>query len=370
MKKVLAIVPYSYLPYFSGGQKFIAKFFEYLGNEVDLSVVSVVNNDTTLASYKIIPLLKASFSRYYDRSLVDKLTKLIQKEKYDAIIWEHPYYGWLAKKIKKRTGIKTIIHTHNIEYQRFRSVGKWWWPILRIYERKCLRRADAVLFITPEDRDFAVSKWNMPKEKTWIVPFGVDIDHHPPDKAENRNFICQQHGISPDEKIFLFNGLLSYKPNIDAIRHIMIFTNIVLRASDLKYKIIISGKGLPQQLLDALKDWIGKNIIYTGFVDDIIPYFKGADIFLNPVTSGGGIKTKMVEAIAYGTTVISTETGSAGIDKAIAGDKLVIINDEDWKRFGEAVIENAGIVSSTPASFYENFYWANIIKNLLNSGKI
>jgi glycosyltransferase involved in cell wall biosynthesis len=370
MKKILAIAPYSYLPYLSGGQKFIAKFFEYLGKEVDLTVVSVPNNDKPLASYKLIPLLKTSFSRYYDRSLFAKLRELIQTEKYDAIIWEHPYYGWLAKKIKKATGIKTIIHTHNIEHQRFRSIGKWWWPILRVYEKKCLRSADAVLFITAEDRDFAVSKWNLPKEKTWIVPFGVDTDHSPPDKAESREFICRQHEISPDEKIFLFNGVLSYKPNTDAVRHIIVFTNMVLRGSALKYKIILSGKGLPEQLLDALKDSLGKNIIYTGFVDDIIPYFKGADIFLNPVTSGGGIKTKMVEAIAYGTTVISTETGAAGMDKVIAGDKLVIINDEDWKRFGEAVIENAGIISPTPSAFYENFYWANIIKKLLNSGKI
>src|SRR5690242_1910888 len=131
MKKVLAIAPYSYLPYFSGGQKFIAKFFDYLGREVDLTVISVAKNDDSLATtYKIVPLLKGSFSRYYDRSLFNKITALIQKEKYDVIIWEHPYYAWLAKKIKNRTGIRTIIHTHNIEYQRFRSLGKWWWPVL------------------------------------------------------------------------------------------------------------------------------------------------------------------------------------------------------------------------------------------------
>jgi hypothetical protein len=41
MKKVLAIAPYSYLPYFSGGQKFIALFFEHLGKEVELTVISV-----------------------------------------------------------------------------------------------------------------------------------------------------------------------------------------------------------------------------------------------------------------------------------------------------------------------------------------
>jgi polysaccharide biosynthesis protein PslH len=58
MKKVLAIAPYPYLPYFSGGQKFIAKFFEYLGNEVDLTVISVGENDFSLVkNYKIIPLL-------------------------------------------------------------------------------------------------------------------------------------------------------------------------------------------------------------------------------------------------------------------------------------------------------------------------
>ena len=49
MKKVLAIAPYPYLPFFSGGQKFIARFFEYLGKKVDLTVISVAKNDFSLA---------------------------------------------------------------------------------------------------------------------------------------------------------------------------------------------------------------------------------------------------------------------------------------------------------------------------------
>ena len=62
MKKVLAIAPYSYLPYSSGGQKFIALFFEYLGKEVALTVISVRENDFTLSkNYRTIPLLKKSF---------------------------------------------------------------------------------------------------------------------------------------------------------------------------------------------------------------------------------------------------------------------------------------------------------------------
>jgi polysaccharide biosynthesis protein PslH len=364
MKKILAIAPYSYLPYFSGGQKFIAKFFEYLSRETDLTVISVAENKVELAkTYKIIPLLKKSFSRYYDLSLVTKITSLVKKEKFDAIIWEHPYYAWLAKRIKKRTGVKTIIHTHNIEYQRFRSTGRWWWPILKIYEKRCLKRSDAVLFITPEDKDFAITKWKIEKEKCIIVPFGVDTEKYPGDKADCKKTICQKHHIQEEEKILLFNGLLNYKPNLDALKVILNEINpLLLRQISFRYKIIICGKGLPEEL-NSLKSYADKNIIYAGFVDDIDTYFKGADLFLNPVQSGGGIKTKMVEAIGYGTTVISTETGASGIDKAAAGNKLITVADNNWKEFADAIISNADISSQTQKNFYDIYYWGNIIQN-------
>ena len=62
MKKVLAIAPYSYLPFFSGGQKLIAQFFEHLGKETELTVISVAENDfSDVKNYKTVPLLKKSF---------------------------------------------------------------------------------------------------------------------------------------------------------------------------------------------------------------------------------------------------------------------------------------------------------------------
>ncbi|MBK7560874.1 MAG: hypothetical protein IPI68_04995 [Chitinophagaceae bacterium] len=56
-----------------------------------------------------------------DRTLVHKITDIVEKEKFDTLVCEHPYFAWLAFRIRKRTRIKVIIHTHNIEYQRFRS---------------------------------------------------------------------------------------------------------------------------------------------------------------------------------------------------------------------------------------------------------
>ena len=177
MKKLLAIAPYQYLPYFSGGQKSIAQFLDYLGREADLTVISVSENDASLIkTYKHIAWLKKkSFSKYFDLGLISKLTMLIKEEKFDAIIWEHPYYTWLAGIIRKRTGIKTILHIHNIEYQRFQSTGKWWWPVLRIYEKRFFRIADEILFVSPDDKKFAIEKWGIKEEKCIELAFGVEI---------------------------------------------------------------------------------------------------------------------------------------------------------------------------------------------------
>ena len=117
--------------------------------------------------------------------------------------------------------------------------------------------------------------------------------------------------------------------------------------------------------MHELKAWNKDHIFYAGFVDDIDLYFKAADLFLNPVQSGGGVKTKMIESIALGTTVISTMSGAAGIDKTVCGDKLITIDDNDWSNFVKAIVENSDAASPTPDSYYESYYWGNIIRNIL-----
>ena len=364
MKKVLAIAPYPYLPYFSGGQKLIAQFYHWLGKKTDLTVVSVPSNDPSLAeNYRLLPLLKPGFSRYYDRSLTEKLSELIKKGSFDTIIWEHPYFGWLMKKIRKRTGIFSIIHSHNIEYQRFKSTGRWWWPFLRSYERKAFRNADRIFFITPEDRQFAVGSWQIDPKKCVDLPFGIDINSFPSDRRYCKEQLLKQHGLSAETKLLLFTGLLNYQPNLDALRIILEKINpLLLQKAGFDHRIIVCGKGLPQEF-NELKAY--DKVIYAGFIKEIDNYYKAADVFLNPVQSGGGIKTKMVEAIAYGATVVSTETGATGIQRDVCGEKLIVVNDNDWEKFADEVIKNVSVASVTPHGYYQFYNWEKIIDRII-----
>ena len=119
--------------------------------------------------------------------------------------------------------------------------------------------------------------------------------------------------------------------------------------------------------MNSLKSYAGKNIIYAGFVNDIETYFKGADIFLNPVQSGGGVKTKMVEAIAFGTTVVATETGALGVNRTVCGNKLIVTSGNDWNGFAGSIISKADKMTITPREYYEYYSWENVIKNLIGS---
>lgn len=365
MKKVLNIVPYQYLPYFSGGQKLIAHFNHYLGEQCVLHVAGTADNDAALADgYSFHPLLKTSRFRYADIGSFFSIKKLIKEQHIDTVIIEHPYLGWLGWMLKKTCSIKLIIHTHNIEYERFRTMGKSWWPLLKLYEHLVLQMADTIFCISAEDKQWMTEKLNISSEKCLVVPYGINQKEMPAGKQESKERVCSKHGFNPQHSLFLFNGLLDYKPNLDALKIILEEINPILLRSSLKYNILVTGKRLPAEF-NELKTWNQQHVYYAGFVDDVDLYFKSADLFLNPVQTGGGVKTKMIEAIAAGTTVVSTKSGATGIEAAVCGNKLLVIADNDWNKFADCILQNSHTASPSPAAYYQFYYWGNIIKKLI-----
>lgn len=107
-------------------------------------------------------------------------------------------------------------------------------------------------------------------------------------------------------------------------------------------------------------------MVYLGFVDDIDRYTKAADLLLNPVQSGGGIKTKMIEALAMNTAVVSVKTGAAGVAAELCGNKLTIVPDNDWPQFTKTIITALQEPDSiTPPSFYKTFSWRYIVEKVV-----
>lgn len=364
--KILSLVSYKFLPPEMGGQKGIAYFNRYLSSYANITCVTVLNNDETLREgYQIRKILSNSRLRYINPLYFFRMRTIIRNESITHLILEHPYYGWLGVLLKKLCRVTLIVHSHNIESLRFKTIGKWWWGVLWHYEKLTHRQADYNFFIQDYDKDYAIKHFGLQVNHCSTITYGFEHEKIPSliEKSTARSKICETHHfIKETDRLLLFNGTLGYKPNLDALDIILHKINPLLIATKgFKYKIIICGNKLPASY-SALVDYKEKNIIYAGFVDDISLYFKGCDIFINPVTDGGGIKTKLVEALGYDLSVVSTRTGAIGIAEALTGGKLKLTGDDDWTTFA-TYIKDMNPLLHTPPAFFENFYWGNIAKN-------
>jgi polysaccharide biosynthesis protein PslH len=354
MAVVVSIVPYKFLPPKIGGQKGIALFNQYFSRYVQLVCLTISSNENDYAKgYEAIAVFPASQLRYINLFSVFKLRKLIRAKKATHILIEHPYLGWMAFLLKKMTSTKLIVHSHNIEGLRFKTIGKWWWKLLWRYERFIHRHADYNFFIHEEDRQYAIKNFGLSEKKCIVVTYGIEIDAPPTlqEEQQAKEYVRKAHNILAEEKILLFTGSFNYKPNCDAFESINKIVAPLLQQKGFACKILICGPWLDRNLS------IHPDVIIAGFVDDISVYFKAADVFLNPTVEGGGIKTKLVEALGYNTNSVSTVNGAIGVDASLCNGKLLIVQDNDWESFTGGIIGAGTINADTPPEYYQHFYW-------------
>jgi glycosyltransferase involved in cell wall biosynthesis len=361
--KVISIVSYKFLPAFVGGQKAIALFYKYFSKHIELICVTTSNNDPTTADgYEVLPVLSPSPFRYINVFYFFTIRKMLKNNRATHLLVEHPYYGWLAVLLKQFTGVKLVVRSHNIEGLRWKTLGKWWWKVLWRYEKFTHRHADHNLFITQADLDYAIRKFGIDPSKCMLLTYGIERNVIPSveERQLARNTILSLHQIPPTHSILLFNGTFDYKPNLDALYTLLQIINPILESKiQFKYVLLLCGRDIPDSILKANFP----NVIVAGFVQDIDVYLKSTDVFLNPVIEGGGIKTKLVEALSFNCNAVSTSHGAIGVDPMICNKKLLITADGDWNAFAEKIIEASLVNKDLGPEFFQDFYWGNNAKH-------
>ena len=287
----------------------------------------------------------------------------MQKDDFTHVILEHCYYGLLGIHLKNNYGKFLIVHSHNIEYLRFRKMGRFWWPFLYWLEKKTHRAANLSLFKTQADIEFAIAHFNIDPANCLLVPFGLEEKPFPGDeqRSEARLKICAKHQVRANTKIVLFTGTLDYEPNAMALKTIVkkIIPGI-RKITDIPFLVIVCGRLANRSYYDLLK-LHDNSYLYAGFVDEIADYFLAANIFINPVTMGGGIKVKLIEALSYGLPVVSSKNGATGVETNATGDQMIITRNHDIAAFCQAIIENWDKPVSIPEVFLEKYQWTSIV---------
>ena len=367
MTKILSVVWYKVLPAKFGGQKGISQFNDYLSNYFPLTCICSSNNEPTgTENYRVKAILPTSKWQVVSLRAWSKIIRELKGGDFSHLIIEHCYYGLLGKYARSFHHKFLIVHSHNIEYLRFKEMEKRWWPMLFWLEKKSHQWADLSLFKTPADMDHAISKFGLDPKKCLLVPFGIPSTQMPTTKERSsaKEIIYNRHGIPEGTKILLFNGTLDYAPNADGLRKIIHQIIPELRKiSTVPFTVIVCGRIINKEFKDllSLKE---RDYCFAGFVEDIELYFSSADLFINPVSTGGGIKVKLIEALSYGLPVVTTEQAAAGIDLGLTGEQLMTSHGDDMTAFCKYIVESWNKPPGVSEAFLERYQWKKIVGEL------
>lgn len=114
----------------------------------------------------------------------------------------------------------------------------------------------------------------------------------------------------------------------------------------------------------------GDNVHITGYVEDILPYYKRSMVSIVPIRAGGGTRLKILEAMALGRPVVSTTIGCEGLD-VINGEHLLVADEP--RKFADQTLRlltdrdlYCRIAENARDLVVNNYDWDVVADNMLN----
>ena len=280
----------------------------------------------------------------------------------DVFQAEFPGYGLAAalaaRALSLRQGrpVQSALVQHNVEWDRLAAFGhdvRWIRPI----EQAVLRLVDHVIAVSADDRD-RMAQAGLPAAAS-VIPHGVSL--LPFRKAQPVG-VRARHGIAADAPLLIFHGTLHYWPNTEAVRFIAEQLLPRLMGPRPALRVLICGMSPPRYYAHPA-------IVFTGPVDDLPAHIAAADLALCPVFAGGGTRMKLLEYMAAGKPIISTEKGAEGIPYTPDRE---LLRAESAAEFADAVLallddpQRAAALGAAAAAFARRYDWSRVARAYLH----
>jgi len=350
LKKITVAVHYSVFPPRGGGQNRIYYLYKEIARFADVEIVTLVGENDKEETVKIAENLweiripkSRKFSKkewgifkktgipatdlamlLYGSELKDYIRALKKSAMTsNCIIASHPYTYEL---VKNNCNKPVIYESHNVEYYlklQMLTENKMTENILSALfstEGQACREALLTTVCTLEDAESMQTLYGLKKENILEVPNGFDPVSVQFQGLEERKLNKQRLGL---ESVFiaLFVGSW-HQPNIDAVYKIF-------EMADKNENIIFIIIGSVGHYFAAENS--PSNVGFMGVVDDDVKQitYGLVDVALNPMMSGSGTNLKMLDYLAAGIPVISTEKGARGLGLMDNHLKICDINKFD-----------------------------------------
>jgi glycosyltransferase involved in cell wall biosynthesis len=189
------------------------------------------------------------------------------------------------------------------------------------FEATIVRRVQAVIVFTEHDKK-ALEKFTMPTPIVAIPP-GTLIPEHPSNPATS--FPAS----------LLFFGSFIHPPNVDAALRLVQRIFPLVQGHYPELKLFVVGDQPPSELMKMAS----AQVVVTGRVPDLRPYLERTTLFVAPLRLGGGIRIKVLEALAAGKAVVASRLAAEGLDVQDGRDIALADTDEE---FADRIVQLLG----------------------------
>lgn len=294
----------------------------------------------------------------YSDSYIQYINQIIEKESVDVV--QMDFYETIDLVFALPPEVKKVFVCHEVRHKRLlKSYGQsnllsnYKQFILnknRVYEMGCLAEMDRVIVFNEDDAQIVRNVNNDVVVSPFAIPDELILDRQVSKSFKHFIFVGGE-GHTPNKCGMEWFLDTIYIPNIDAI----------------KYDVLIVGRWT-NLFMQKYKDY--SRIRFMGFVDSLADYYSES-ILINPILSGAGLRTKVLQTLANKVPVFSTRFGAEGCYDERNQDHLFFFEDaESFLMCNEMTDEDIKIMAMKGYLYYQKaFSKEELLSRRLNALK-
>ena len=239
--------------------------------------------------------------RKFDPFTLADFVRIIRQENID-VLHIHQYatanFGRVAGMI---TGVPVVLHIHgpDLHYPAYQRMADWFLS----------SAVDCALAVSTSAKQDCVHNRSVKPERIIILPNGVPLDMFEPLSVEACRILKKQWSIPAD---CLVVGTITRLHEEKGNRFLLEAAARVLGEFP-EVRFIVAGDGPLLEQLTAMASEldIAKNVIFTGFQEDVTGLLSMFDIKILPSLAEGSPQS-LLEAMATGRAIVATTAGGLG----------------------------------------------------------
>ena len=241
---------------------------------------------------------------------------------------------------------RRVLDEHNILWALCRRIcatlpqgPKRWalereWRLLRRYEREMTHRFDFILTVSDEDKAALAEVADGPA-RIEVLPIAIDPGEGPLPR-------------DPTEPHILHLGTMFWPPNADGVLWFAreVYPRIRARLPQVRFSVVGADPPPEVRALSAAD----ASIIVTGYVAEAQPIIQKSSVLVVPLRAGGGMRVKILNALAQGLPVVTTTIGCEGIAVVPGRDLLVADTPEAFAQAVLRILTDDGLARALAAN--------------------